>query len=256
MKQINKQRIKAFFWLVLLAALTGVSLMAARLQSEEVITGVEAEVLLLEKGNNLILPEDIVKSVIKKFGPLEKLPIDMVDMRSMEQFLLISPYVKEASVFLGANGKLNLSIRQRMPVMRIVDNSGAHWYIDADTVRMPVSRNFTARVPLVNGNFPSTMNVKTWPIETLFDITMMLQENEFMGSLIDQIYVESNDKVWLVPRMGPSRILITCASDLEDQAERIQKFYKKALPFTGWDTYSYIDTRFAGQVVAKKRLNQ
>lgn len=256
MKQVTKQRIKTFFWLVLMAALFGVTLMAARFQAEEVITGVEAEVLLLEKGNNLILPEDIVKAVVKKFGPLENFPIDLVDMRSIEQFLATSPYVKEAYVFLGVNGKLNLSIRQRMPVMRIVDNGGKHWYIDADTVRMPVSRNFTARVPLVNGNFPSTADVKTWPIETLFDITMILQEDEFMGSLIDQIYVETKSKVWLVPRLGPSKILITCESDLENQADRIKTFYKEALPSIGWDTYEYIDTRFAGQIVGKKRLNQ
>ena len=53
MKKDNKQRIKAFFWLVILAGLTIVTLMAARFQAEAVITGVEAEVLLLDKGNNL-----------------------------------------------------------------------------------------------------------------------------------------------------------------------------------------------------------
>ncbi|MEO5907280.1 MAG: hypothetical protein ABIQ11_11175, partial [Saprospiraceae bacterium] len=106
MKRNNRQRIKAFFWLVLMAVLTGITLMAARFQSEEIITEVVAEVLLLEEGNNLILPEDIVKTVVKKFGPLEELPIDLVDMRAIEQFLLTSPYVKEARVFLGSNGKL------------------------------------------------------------------------------------------------------------------------------------------------------
>ncbi len=256
MNKANKQRIKAFFWFVIMAGLTGVTFIAARFQAEEVITSVKAEVLLLDKGNNLILPEDIVKTVVKKFGPLEKLPIDLVDMRGIEQFLLTSPYVKEASVFLGASGVLTLSIRQRMPIMRIVDNGGTHWYVDVDTVRMPVSRNFTARVPLVNGNFPMTTDIKNWPIETLLDIAMMLQEDDFMRSMVDQLYVESKDKIWLVPRLGPSRILITATSDLEDQAERIRKFYKKALPSMGWDTYEYIDTRFAGQVVAKKRLNQ
>jgi len=256
MIKTSKQRIKGFFWLVILAGLSGVTLMAARFQADEVITQVKAEVLLLDKGNNLILPEDIVKTVIKKFGPLEKLPIDLVDMRSIEQFLLTSPYVKEASVFLGASGVLTLSIRQRMPIMRIVDNGGTHWYVDADTVRMPVSRNFTARVPLVNGNFPMTTDIRKWPIETVFNVTMLLQEDDFMRSLVDQIYVEANDRICLVPRLGPSKIIITAAADLEDQAERIQKFYKKALPSIGWDTYEYIDTRFAGQVVAKKRLNQ
>ena len=121
---------------------------------------------------------------------------------------------------------------------------------------MPVSRNFTARVPLVNGDFPATNDIKTWPISSLFDVTLMLQDNEFMGSLVDQIYFESKEKIWLVPRMGPSKILIGNTNDLDDKAERIQKFYKKVLPSTGWDTYAYVDTRFAGQIVAKRRLNQ
>lgn len=256
MKKFNKQRIKAYVWLVLLTVLTGITLTAARFQADAVITGVEAEVVLLEKGNNLILPEEFVSLVTKKFGPMTGLPIDMVDMRSIETYLQTNPYVRKADVYLGASGKLILNLHQRMPLMRVVDNSGRHWYIDTDTVMMPVSRHFTARVPLVNGDFPSTTDVRKWPVADLFKITALLQDDDFMGSLIDQIYVESTDKIWLVPRLGPSRILIGNTTDLEDKAERIQKLYKKALPSAGWDTYAYIDTRFAGQIVAKKRLNQ
>lgn len=256
MKKLNKNRIKTFAWLVLLSALTGVTLMAARFQATAVIKGVEAEVILLEKGNNLIQPEDFVRMVAKKFGPMTGLPIDMVDMRSVEDFLLTNPYVKQADVFLGSSGNLILNLHQRMPLMRVVDNSGRHWYIDTDTVRMPVSSQFTARVPLVNGDFPVTSDVRQWPVDELFQISLVLQDDEFMGSLIDQIYVEAPDKIWLVPRLGPSRILIGNTERLEDKVEGIEKFYRKALPSAGWDTYSYIDMRFAGQVVAKKRINQ
>jgi cell division protein FtsQ len=256
MKKLSKHHIKTYAWLVLLTVLTGVTLTAARFQADELITGVEAEVVLLDKGNNLIQPEEFVTMVAKKFGPMKGLPIDMVDMRSVEEYLLTNPYVRQADVYLGANGTLMMTLHQRMPLMRVVDNSGRHWYIDTDTVMMPVSRFFTARVPLVNGDFPATTDVKQWPVDDLFRITEMLQEDEFMGSLIDQVYVEAPEKIWLVPRMGPTRILIGNTNELEDKAERIQKMYKEALPATGWDTYSYIDTRFAGQVVAKKRLNQ
>ena len=256
MKSISKHQIKIYAWLVLLTVLTGVTLTAARFQADELIQGVEAEVVLLEKGNNLIQPEEFVALVAKKFGPMKGLPIDMVDMRSIEAYLLTNPYVRSADVYLGASGKLMLTLHQRMPLMRVVDNSGKHWYIDTDTVMMPVSRFFTARVPLVNGDFPATNNVKQWPVDDLFKVTEMLQDDEFMGSLIDQVYVETTEKIWLVPRLGPSRILIGNTNDLEDKAERIQKLYKEALPAAGWDTYSYIDTRFAGQIVAKKRLNQ
>lgn len=256
MIKLNKHRIKTFIWLVVLASLTGVTLMAARFQSEAVITGIEAEVELLETGNNLILPEDFVAMVTKKFGPMTGLPVDLVDMRSMEDYLKTNPYVRDANVYLGASGKLVLSLHQRLPLMRIVDNNDKHWYIDTDTVLMPVSSHFTARVPLVNGNFPATKNVKQWPVDDLFRIASVLQDNDFMGSLIDQIYVESDEMIWLIPRFGPSKILVGNTEELEDKADRIQRLYKQALPYKGWDTYTYIDTRIAGQIVAKKRLNQ
>lgn len=256
MIRISKYRIKTFMWLVILVSITGITLMAARFQSDAVITGIEAEVVLLEKGNNLILPEEFVDMVTQKFGPVTGLPVDLVEMRIVEEYLKTNPYIRDADVYLGASGTLMLNLYQRMPLMRIVDNRNRHWYIDKDTVLMPVSSQFTARVPLVNGDFPATKNIKRWPIKELFQIATMLQENEFMGLLIDQIYFESKEMIWLIPRFGPSRILIGKAENLEDKADRIQRLYKQALPFKGWDTYTYIDTRIAGQIVAKKRLNQ
>jgi cell division protein FtsQ len=253
---LNKQRIKAFIWVVLLTGLAGITLTAARFQADALIQGVEADVVLLKSGNNLIQPDDFVRMVSKKFGPMKGLPIDMVDMRSVEAYLMTNPYIRKADVYLGASGKLILHLQQRQPVLRIVDNNGQHWYVDTDTVRMPVSEYFTARVPLVNGDFPVTGDIHQWPVGQLYEIVTALKEDEFMSSLIDQIYVESTEKIWLIPRMGPSRILIGNTDGLEDKVDRIQKFYKDALPTTGWDTYAYIDTRFAGQIVAKKRVNQ
>jgi len=254
--KVNKSRIKAFVWVVFLAVLAGVTLTAARFQERNLVKEVKAEVVLLDKGNNLIQPEEFERLVAKKFGPMKGIPIDMVDMRAVEDFLETNPYLRQADVFLGASGRLVLNLHQRVPLMRVVDNSGRHWYIDTDTVRMPVSTHFTSRVPLVNGNFPVTADVKQWPMNDLFRITELLQDDDFMGSLIDQIYVESPQKIWLVPRLGPSRILLGTTDDLESKVERITRFYKKALPAQGWDAYSYIDTRFAGQIVAKRRLNQ
>jgi cell division protein FtsQ len=256
MKKPNKSLFKVVGWLTFLVVLCGLTISAARFQASGVIKEVRAEVELLDKGNNLIQPESFEKLVLKKYGQLKGKPIDQVDMRSIEAFLLTNPYIRDADVFLGASGVLMLKLHQRIPLMRVVDNSGKHWYIDTDTVRMPVSSHFTARVPLVNGDFPSTSNVKTWPVNDLFAIGSVLQDDDFMRSLVDQIYVEGSGKIWLVPRLGPSRILIGDANDLESKVERITKFYQKALPSAGWDTYAYIDTRFAGQIVAKKRLNQ
>lgn len=255
MNKTTRHRIKTGLWLVFLAGLGGVSLTAARFQAGEVIRDVVAEVVLADEGDNLIVPAEIVGMVTKKFGALKDLPVDLVDMRTIETYLKTHPYVRDANVYLAANGELVLQLDQRIPRMRVVDNGGRHWYVDADTIRMPVSRQYAARVPLVNGNFPTVDSATKWNIAPILELTELFREDDFMAYLIDQIYVEAPDKIWLVPRLGPSRILIGNTDDLADKAERIRKWYRKALPAAGWDTYAYIDTRFTGQIVARKKLN-
>lgn len=255
MKKHITQRIKTTFWVLLVTGVAALSLTAARLQADGVIERVEAEIVVPDETNTLILPDEIIGMVTKKFGPLKNLTPDMVDMRSIETYLTTHPYVRKAHVFVGASGSLVLQLHQRVPVMRLVDNGGRHWYIDKDTVMMPVSKQFVARVPLVNGDFPSTTHARNWPMTNLFAITDEMHEDEFLNYLVDQIYVEKKDKIWLIPRLGPSRILIGDGKDLADKSYRIRKFYKEALPAAGWNAYSYIDTRFAGQIVARKKLN-
>lgn len=255
MKKNLTQRIKTSLWLLFVAGLAALSLTAARFQAEGVIQRVEAEIVVPDETNTLILPEEVISMVTKKFGPMKDLTPDMIDMRSIETYLTTHPYVRDAEVFVGASGSLVLQLHQRVPVMRLVDNSGKHWYIDRDTVMMPVSKQFVARVPLVNGDFPVTTKAQTWPMKNLFSITDEMQHDEFLNYLVDQIYVEKKDKIWLIPRLGPSRILVGDGSNLEDKSYRIRKFYKEALPVAGWNAYSYIDTRFEGQIVARKKMN-
>lgn len=255
MNKALRHRIKTFLWLVILTGLAGVSLTAARFQADEVIRGVVAEVILEDEGDNLIVPDEIIAMVTRKFGQLKQLPVESVDMRLIETYLRTHPYVREANVYFAANGELVLRLNQRIPRLRIVDNTGRHWYLDADTVRMPVSRQFAARVPLVTGNFPAVDAVSKWDIGPVLKLSMLLREDDFMADLVDQVYVENPQKIWLVPRLGPSRILIGSPDDLEDKAKRIRTWYRKALPAVGWDAYAYIDTRFAGQIVARRKLN-
>src|SRR6186997_324145 len=137
MKKPGKSFFKVVGWLTFLVVLCGLTISAARFQASGVIREVRAEVELLEKGNNLIQPESFEKLVLKKYGQLKGKPIHEVDMRSIEEFLLTNPYIRQADVYLGSSGVLMLNLHQRLPLMRVVDNSGRHWYIDTDTVRMP-----------------------------------------------------------------------------------------------------------------------
>ena len=88
MKKPNKSHLKVVGWLTFLVVLCGLTISAARFQASGVIKEVRAEVVLLDKGNNLIQPESFEKLVLKKYGQLKGRPIHEVDMRGIEEFLL------------------------------------------------------------------------------------------------------------------------------------------------------------------------
>ncbi len=71
-------------------------------------------------------------------------------MNELESALKSNPMIKQAEVFMSVNGELSAEIEQKRPIARV--NTNASYYIDDEGGFMPLSTNYTARVPLVTGN--------------------------------------------------------------------------------------------------------
>ena len=57
--------------------------------------------------------------------------MDQVDERAMEAILQSNPWVKDAQVFTDAARVLHVSVTQRVPVVRIFEQDGNSYYLDA-----------------------------------------------------------------------------------------------------------------------------
>jgi len=57
--------------------------------------------------------------------------------------------------------------------------------------------------------------------------------------------------VELIPRAGDSVILLGDIDGYREKLEKLMKFYKKGLPYEGWNKYKYIDIRFKDQVICR-----
>ena len=64
-----------------------------------------------------------------KLYPLEK-PLKYVDARKIEDMLKTSPFVNTAECYKTQNGHVNISITQRMPIVRIKSVNGDDYYLD------------------------------------------------------------------------------------------------------------------------------
>src|SRR3970282_1162753 len=73
-----------------------------------------------------------------------------LDLNKLERTLDSNDLIEKSDVFVSIDGVLKAVVKQKTPIARVL-NGDDSFYIDYKGNRMPLSTNFTARVPLVSG---------------------------------------------------------------------------------------------------------
>jgi cell division protein FtsQ len=261
---------KKFFWQIgkvsLIVAAFIVSLgFASHRQSVMPCSGVLINVYD-STGTGFIDRNDIHQIIQNKFGRLEGKPVASINISLLEKIINNNPFVREAEVFSTVDGKVNIVVKQRLPVLRVINNNNESFYVDGDGVFMPPSEKFTARVPVANGYIYDRQNenyvrffsnadsstVKT-TVEKLFNIIQYTSKNKFWNDEIEQLYVNANGDIELVPRVGDHTIVVGNDEDLDEKFTKLLAFYKETLDEGGWNHYSVINLKYKDQVVCTKK---
>ncbi len=229
--------------------------MVARKESK-MVAGVNIEITALKDGHFLMTKEDVNLAIERSFGfPLSSMPIGVVDVERLEKVLNEEPFVKEVNVFVGSDNIVNIVLKQREPVLRIIDHNGLNYYLDEDGVKMPPSKNFTTRVLVATGNIPpyqaDYLKEKNGVLSQLYELSKILKADEFLKPMIEQIYVNNKGEFTLAPKLGKQKILFGRYTKVKDRLSRLKVFYKEVMPYKGWAKYKTIDLRYEGQVVCR-----
>jgi len=171
-----------------------------------------------------------------------------VNTNAIEEAILTNQLVKKANVYVTNDGAIKASIEERKPILRVMASSGEDYYIDDDGDKMPLSKRFTAYLPVAAGAIKEDY-AKT----DLYKFALFLYENKFWNAQIEQIIVLPNKDVKLIPRVGDHQIVL---GNLDGYAEKLDKlftFYQNGLNESGWNKYSVINLKFDKQVVCTKR---
>jgi cell division protein FtsQ len=155
------------------------------------------------------------------------------------------PGVKDALVYSTPDGTLFIRVWQRKPVMRYVGPFSS-FYIDTDGREMALSENYSARVLMVTG-----AGEKKFLTDSLFKMVKAIRSQSFLDALIEEILVNPDHTLEIIPRVGDNRIFFGDAGNYEWKLAKLKVFYEKGLPNVGWDRYSRIDLRYSNQVVGK-----
>jgi cell division protein FtsQ len=194
------------------------------------------------------------------------IPVAELNIREVEALFTKNPYIKKIEVFTTLDGVLNIKVRQRTPVVRVIASNGAGYYLDKDGYIIPASRKYSPYLLVANGEFhagdqfkraecldsiPDKSFYKPW--FELLELAHFINGNDFWRSQVVQLYLNSNQDFEIIPRVGAHQIILGRAEGYETKFSNLEILYEEGLKKEGWNNYQKIDLRFKNQVICTKR---
>jgi len=228
--------------------------------NEQRCTNIEVEVLDSTL-NRFVSNKDIQKILEENEINIIGYPLNEINTFIIEGKVEQHSSVENAEVFVNSKGSLKVKIVQRQPLVRIFPKSRTGYYIDRKGLLMPLSKNFTSRVPIVTGyiekNYqdfkPQDLTNSTADslLRSVFLLSQAIDNDEYWAAMSDQIYVSKNKDLILIPKIGAKEIILGQNRKFAEDLKILSTFYKEVLPVVGWEKYRSINLQYKQQIVCK-----
>ncbi|GGI29235.1 cell division protein FtsQ/DivIB [Pedobacter mendelii] len=244
-----------FAWLISLA---GVVVLLSFINVKKQTVKCTEVKILIPGADNFIEREEVDQILREDQGVLVGRNLEQINIHQIEQKLQSNPYIGFAKVYADMDGVLRIEIKQRQPILRILNSLGQDFYIDNDGLKMPISPNFTADVLVATGNIQEVFGTRVDTLRTqmardLYKTAQYIKKDTLWDNQIEQIIVDGKNDIELIPRVGNQRIILGSADSLDKKMKNLLIFYKKAMPQVGWETYRTINIKYTNQIVCEKR---
>jgi cell division protein FtsQ len=194
-------------------------------------------------------------------------PVKEVSLSAIEDRISVLRELKKAEVYLSIDGLIHIYVKQRNPVMRVMPDNGGDYFVDEDGVVIRRRNLYNPRLHIVEGNINITnamLNgvsvldtiIKNSILKDIYQLVTYINDDKFWSAQIDQIYVDGNDEIDLIPRFSNQVVHLGTCENFEGKLRNLEAFYDKVLPEVGWNKYSLINLEYKDQIVCKKRDNQ
>ncbi|WP_317048192.1 cell division protein FtsQ/DivIB [Flavivirga eckloniae] len=205
----------------------------------------DPKVKFIGENSLYVTNEAVSKLLIQNYGGVKNVPKETLDLNNLENALKSNPMIKKAEVYLAVNGTLNAEIEQRTPIARVSTN--ASYYIDGEGLYMPLSTNYSARVPLVTGY------VEKNKLKSIYKVAKKIRNDEFLKKHVIEIHQSRNKSLYLKLRQCPFIVQLGDVSFLDKKINNLKAFYQKNLKEKTFNNYSKINLQFDNQVICTKR---
>ncbi len=205
-------------------------------KTKVVFVGENASFLKQETVNKLLIENNPDASAIRK---------DKLDLNKLEKAVSSNQMVEKSEVFVTIDGVLKAVVKQKTPIVRVFDGKRS-FYIDYKGNTMPLSANFTARVPLVLGV------IRKQNSEALAELFRKIYDDEFLKKNIIAIQIMPSGSLKMLNRNFDYQIDFGGTVNVDAKIRNYKAFFQKAVVDSSLYKYKKIDLRFTQQVICTK----
>ncbi|WP_042720306.1 cell division protein FtsQ/DivIB [Flavobacterium sp. B17] len=233
----NKYRIlKIAVTVILLGFLLSFSL---KKFSGQKITDNKISVKMSEKTPVYFIDEKDIREIVKKENPSGK--VGDLNIPALEKKINALPAVDSANVYLNLNGKLNLDIKQRVPVFRLNKN-GRDFYVDEKGVEFPISKTYSHPCMLVTGD------VQKDEYKKLAELVEKIDKDDFSKKYFIGISKDNGDYNLLTSE-GNYKVEIGDLDNIEFKVKGFRTFVEKYLVYQDPEKYNMVSVKYQNQIV-------
>ena len=234
-------------------ALAVLVLVANVSRSRSTVRGIEVTIRY-GRTPQLVDEQTVRDSVLKAMPALLQHSVGAVDRQAVAEAASRVPYLEDVTSSMSVSGKVVVRARQRRPIMRLFYGA-RELYLDVAGQVMPGSDKGSCNVLVATGDFTEPLRVDSLnaQVTSLLTVARFLDEESKYGDLIDQIHIERDGDIMMVPKLGNHVVELGTPDNLDEKFANLLAFYRKGMPRAGWDTYSRVSLKYHGQVVCTKR---
>jgi cell division protein FtsQ len=218
---------------------------AVKRNTNKKIKGID---VVFTNGENLFITYEAVnKLLIQNLDTAQIQSSDSLFLNNLEKKLRSNKMIRNADIYKTIDGKIGAVITQRTPVLRVV-NGPESYYLDEEGEIMPLSENYSARVPIISGEISKTSD--------LIGLANRIKKDAFLQKQvtgIEQFHKGNTDQFNLKTRTGDQVIVLGTVHNFQEKKNKLKAFYQKALSDSILEKFDTINLKFKNQVVCSKK---
>ena len=250
LKKIAKFTVLSLLSLGLVAYVAYAMVFLSGPDDDEKCTAVE--LIVKEDSKFMFIDEKDIENMLKNAHVYPKgMLMKNVDTEKIEETIRSNEFISKVECYKSANGKMCITVEQRVPVMFVIPDGRDGYFIDAQGKHIP-NKNSVSNLVVASGNIDDK-----YASTKLAEFGQFLLTDEFWNNQIEQVYVTKNRKgeqvVELIPRVGDQVVFLGSLNDYQKKLRKLRTFYDKAIGTVGWKKYARVNLEYDNQIICTKR---